>query len=975
MRNPPLIYGWIAAETRRRFLRWVFAPIPILLALLALMDATVPPSAFYDPAWLILLCNTVFVGGVSFAICLIALKNYNATGRMQILLLGCGVLIFGIGGVAAAVVRNLPDGANLNDTVYNTGALAGACCHFAAALLVLAGMSPEAGAKRLKLWLHLGYGGSILFMAALAAVSLHHLIPPYFIQGVGPTVLRQRVLGAADILFVFSFLVFMATYIRNRERFVYWYACALALTAISLTAFLMGHSVGSPVGWVGRLSQYLAGVYFFAALRTAALSAEERGASLDDVLAACLSGIDERFRALTENAPDAIRRFDRELRHIYANPAALRLIGKPAGAVTGKTMKEAGIPEAQCKLWNDRLLKVFETGQSMEVEDYVSTAGGDVFLQSHCVPEFGPDGGVAIVLVVSRDLTGRRRAEEKVSHHNAILEGINRILSEALAAETEEELGRKCLAVAEQVTGSRFGFIGEIDSERLIPIALSDPGWDACRIVDSADANKAPTAFEIRGLHGRVLIDSKGYFTNNPAAHPDSIGTPPGHPEITGFLGVPLKHEGKVIGMIAMANREGGYRSQDLEALEALAVAVVQALMRKRAEQAVREGEERLRQAQKMESIGVLAGGIAHDFNNLLVGILGNASLLQMHEAKTKSEELRVIVECSEKAASLTRQLLAYAGKGQFEVADFDISRLVRSSADLLRVSIPKNVEVLLDVPRDLPAVRGDSSQIQQVVMNLVINAAEAIEGRKGGRVEIVAGVRAFGASAASRIGSGIAAGRYVFIDVRDNGCGIDEQTRARIFDPFFTTKFTGRGLGLAAVEGILKFHKGAIAVESTPGMGSTFTIYLPSIDAPTDAPVAEGALNAGERAATVLVIDDEGPVRAFTKVALEKLGHTALLAANGREALEMLARHAEIDLALVDIVMPVMGGVEALAQMRELKPDLAFLVASGYSRQEAERMGMPAGSPFIGKPYTVQSLAAAIDGVLKARASAAGRG
>ena len=763
-----------------------FLPIPGLIVLMTIVYFTVAPSVFYDPAWLIFIGNTLFVGVVSFVVCFIALRNYGVTGRIQILLLGCGVLIFGIGGVLAGIVRSLPAGANLNVTIYNTGALVGAAFHVVAAFLMLAGVSPEVGSRKRRLWLALGYGGSVLFVTLLTAASLKGLIPPFFIQGSGPTLLRQRILGAADILFVFSFLVFMATYFRNKERFLYWYACALACTAISLTAFFIESSVGSPVGWVGRFSQYLGGVYFLVSLMTAIRSAQNRGTSLDNVLTASLSGVEEKFRALAENTPDAIRRFDRDLRHIYVNAAGLRLVGRPAGAVIGKTLEEAGLPEAQCELWKDRILKVFQTGQRMEVEDYVPTESGTEFFQSHCVPEYGPGGGVANVLVVSRNLTERKQAEE------------------------------------------------------------------------------------------------------------------------------------------------------------------------------------RLRHAQKLESIGVLAGGIAHDFNNLLTCILGNASLLQM-DAAGNQEQVSAIVESSERAASLTRQLLAYAGKGQFQIADFDVSRLVRSSADLLRVSIPRNIDVELDVPRNLPAVRGDSSQIQQVVMNLVINAAEAIEDHKGGRVSISAAVRDFDARSASRVDAGIAPGRYIAITVRDNGCGMDEETKAKLFDPFFTTKFMGRGLGLAAVHGILRSHKGTITVESRPGEGSTFTVCLPSSQARAAASGHESPMKA-THSATILVVDDEEPVRAFTKAALERLGHRVLLAENGRQALDLLASHAGADLVVLDIIMPVVGGAEAFSEMRRRWPELAVLVASGYSRQEGQRLGIPGDLPYIEKPYTAQTLREAIDKALLVR-------
>ncbi len=382
-----------------------------------------------------------------------------------------------------------------------------------------------------------------------------------------------------------------------------------------------------------------------------------------------------------------------------------------------------------------------------------------------------------------------------------------------------------------------------------------------------------------------------------------------------------------------------------------------------------KRAEERLRHAQKLESIGVLAGGIAHDFNNLLTGILGNASLLHLDAEAGAGERLTAIIESSERAAALTRQLLAYAGKGQFQITDFDVSRLVRSSADLIRVSIPKNIDVRLDVPRDLPLVRGDSSQIQQVVMNLVINAAEAIGEREDGKVSISAGIQDFDAAAAGRVGFGIAAGRYISITVRDNGCGMDGPTKAKIFDPFFTTKFTGRGLGLAAVHGILSSHKGAITVESRPGQGSTFAVYLRSSEVRATTSSRVGARKAGGQAATVLVVDDEETARKFTKAALERLGHRVLLAENGRQALDLLGSDAGVDLVVLDVVMPVVGGVEAFSEMRMRWPRLPILVVSGYNRDEAQHLGIPADLPFLGKPYTIETLADAVDKALESRA------
>ena len=390
-----------------------FIPIPALIVIIVALYLIIKPSVFFEPTWLLPITNTVFVTVVFFIVAYIAMRNFKATGRIQILLLGCGVLTFGIGGEVAGWLRSvLGGGANLNVTIYNTGALIGAAFHFAAALLLLAGISPEVGSERKKFWLVFSYVGLTVLMALFAVASLLGVIPPFFIQGVGPTFLRQVVLGAAIIFFVFSFLIFMGSYLRNGEVFLYWYSSALALTAISLTAFFIQSSVGSPIGWAGRFSQYLGGIYFLFAVITAFRSAQVRRTSFDNILTASLSPAEEKFRALAENSPDVIDRFDRGMKHIYINPAGVRLYGKPAGSMIGKTIEETGLPQPYCSLWKERIQKVFETGQPMEVEDYIPSKKSVRFYQSHCVPEYGVDGTVANVLVVARDLTDRRRAEE-----------------------------------------------------------------------------------------------------------------------------------------------------------------------------------------------------------------------------------------------------------------------------------------------------------------------------------------------------------------------------------------------------------------------------------------------------------------------------------------------------------------------------------------------------------------------------------
>ncbi len=389
--------------------------MPAMVLITGALYFFVKPSLFYDPPWLVLPANMLFIAAICFAVAYIAMKNYRATGRLQILLLGSGVLSIGLGGAVSGFVRGLPGGANLTVTIYNTGALAGSLFYFTSALILLAGISPEAGAKRKMLWLLSGYMGLVLFMGLMTVASLEGVVPVFFVQGAGPGILRQGILGTADALFIFSSLVFMWTYLKNREVFLYWYSLALALTAISLTAFFFLKAVGSPVGWAGRFAQYLGCAYFLVALKAGMCSAHARGTSLGNVLTSSLTPAEERYRALAENSPDIINRFDRDMKYIYVNHAGLRALGKEAGSVIGKTMAESGIAEPYCGLWKERIKKVF-SGCMMEVEDYFPAAGGLRFFQSRCVPEYGAGGSVASVLVISRDITGHKQAEEALQH-------------------------------------------------------------------------------------------------------------------------------------------------------------------------------------------------------------------------------------------------------------------------------------------------------------------------------------------------------------------------------------------------------------------------------------------------------------------------------------------------------------------------------------------------------------------------------
>ena len=395
----------------------------------------------------------------------------------------------------------------------------------------------------------------------------------------------------------------------------------------------------------------------------------------------------------------------------------------------------------------------------------------------------------------------------------------------------------------------------------------------------------------------------------------------------------------------------------------------------RRAEEMVREKDEAFRQAQKLESIGVLAGGIAHDFNNLLTGIMGNAGLAKRAILAGRHEKaadmLQDVLKASERAADLTRQLLAYAGKGQFVIQPVDVCKLVTEVSTLIRASISKKITLVLDIPDECPAIQADRTQLQQLVMNLVINGGEAI-GDHAGTLTLRIRTDHF-TERRERLrtaGFPILPGEYVRIDVIDTGEGMDEETRDRIFEPFFTTKFLGRGLGLSAALGIVRGHRGAIGVLSEPEKGTTFTILLPVL--PELAPFRRSSTQAlPERdlsgVGTVLVADDDHAVRSLAASVLYEAGYTVELAEDGVQAVKRLRElGSQVSLILLDLTMPKLGGAEAALELRRVHPDIPIIAMSGYGDAEAmERFSGARIDDFLPKPFSPDQLAAKVRDVL----------
>lgn len=377
--------------------------------------------------------------------------------------------------------------------------------------------------------------------------------------------------------------------------------------------------------------------------------------------------------------------------------------------------------------------------------------------------------------------------------------------------------------------------------------------------------------------------------------------------------------------------------------------------------------ERRMQETQKLESLGVLAGGIAHDFNNLLTGILGHASLCraQLVGSAPQQQYLYQIEQAARRAAELCQQMLAYSGRGRFAVESIELGALVRETVPLLRLSLGKQARLQFDFAPELPSLVADPSQLRQLVMNLVMNASESI-GEGGGNIMIrtrlvAATVELFTSCVHT---PDIPPGDYVCLEITDTGCGMPPETVARIFDPFFTTKFTGRGLGLASVLGIVRGHRGALRVDSHPGQGTTFHVYLPpSNEAPPPEPLAGDMVTATvsrpfPAACRLLLVDDEESVRETAASILRAFGYEVDTAARGDEALTRFrADPVRHQLALIDLTMPGLSGRELLTALREIRPELPVLLMSGYSEIDATSLLSAPRTAFLSKPFTVAAL------------------
>ncbi|MDQ6706872.1 MAG: PAS domain S-box protein [Acidobacteriota bacterium] len=619
------------------------------------------------------------------------------------------------------------------------------------------------------------------------------------------------------------------------------------------------------------------------------------------------------FDTALSNTPDFTYIFDLQGRFTYANRGLLALWQLTFDEAVGKNFFELDYPPELAATLHAQIQKVIETRRPLRAETpYASPAGITRQYEYIFVPVFSGNGEVERVAGSTRDITERKMAEQRLQESE---ESLRFALESGRMGSWEYDPETR------QVNRSREYF-------RIFGFENPPADWNFQKFLGRVafeDRERVQRVFN-RAIGSRDDLEFETRYTREDGE--------------TRWIWVRGRHHAgtgertRIVGIISDISE------------------------RKRV-------EERLREAAKLESIGVLAGGVAHDFNNLLTGILGNASLAidELGERHPARRLIGEVLRSGERASELTRQMLAYSGRGKFVLSRFDLSAMIREIAALITASIPRLVDLQLDLADGRTAIEADRAQIEQLAMNLIVNAAEAIGDRHGTvRVNTFRCPLTAGDIRGMNTPFDIPPGNYICLEVQDNGCGMDEDTQTKIFDPFFTTKFVGRGLGLSAVLGILRGHEGALKLESQPGAGTKFHVFLPAFES-GGAPIGGGTGSKMRGAATVLVVDDEETVRRTAQTMLERSGFRVICAVDGDEAIDIFrARAGEIDAVLLDIRMPLLDAEKTLPRLLDIRGDARVILSCGYSEAEAlTRFAGPGIARFLQKPYTAFRLVDAL--------------
>jgi two-component system CheB/CheR fusion protein len=633
------------------------------------------------------------------------------------------------------------------------------------------------------------------------------------------------------------------------------------------------------------------------------------------------------FRTLADNAPDVVMRFDRQLRHVYVNPRVESYTDLSPEVIVGKTHRELGFPESLCDQVERGVSHVYQEGREATFElELESPDGASVCFEARVVPERQLDGSVDTVLALARDITQRKRSEDKLREQEERWRAFfsQRVVAMAIGSPSREIV---------EVNDRLCEILGYARHE------LVGTSWVGLAHPD--DSEKGVASFE-RLLRGEI----DGYSMEKRLVRKDG--------EVRELL----------LSVAAVRDAAGRVRyivAMGLDRTE-----------QRRVERQSMRLEDELRQIQKMEAVGTLAGGVAHEFNNVLATITGLADLMLSDPRALPifEPELEEIIRASERGKSLVRQILTFSRKSSRHLRRVDLNEEVRHASALLEHTLPKMIRIELELEDGLPGILGDSNQIEQILVSLATNARDAME--NVGELTFRTTLTTVPPKSRNPRHLSLRPGKYVELQVSDTGQGIPKSVLPRIFEPFFTTKpvGAGTGLGLSTAYGIVKSHHGAITCESVEGCGTTFYVLLPIddtglFDGPTGEPETESELPSIEGGhEKVLIVDDEPVLLRSLELHLERKGYAVRTALTGEEALDTLLRMTRpVDVIVLDINMPGMGGFQALDQMKAVRPELRIIVASGQV-PDATMRRLPVDF-WLQKPFRVDALLRALRTVL----------
>jgi PAS domain S-box-containing protein len=932
-------------------LAWL--PIPVfLVAILGLWTADLRTS--YESLSLMTGLNVLFSLLTSLFVLYLICRSFLANGKPGLLMIGCGVLFWSAAasvGIAAGFMKGAGSfDINILITVHNVCTWLSALCHMTGTVI---SQQSKRTLHSPSVWLAVGSSVSLGVIALVAHSSLVGLMPIFFVQGQGGTLVRTFVLSSAIIMFTLSVILLWVTNRRDPSSFAFWYTLALALIAVGLLGILIEAVHGSLLSWSGRAGQFLGGAYMLIAAF------------------ACVreSGAPEIFPGQVPS----------ETRHRYLVAVAIvvasvvvRLLFLQGLEIQSPflTFYPAVMLSA---LYGGLRSGLLATVLSALMADYFWIEPTGRFSIGHQT-----DWLVVAVFLLSCFLI------------SWISEALHRAQVRAREAETQTRIATERERAAEALRESEeryHALFNNMTEGFALHEMIYDTHGAPCdyRFLDINPAFEHLTGLKREDLIGRtcrqvlshtesVWITTYGRVTlTGEPAHFERYSAELGrHYEVFAYRHAPGQFAVIFMDISERKRSEDEIRRTRDELEERVTERTkelsqtVETLLKEITER--RRLEQQLLQSQKMESIGRLAGGVAHDFNNLLSGIHGYGEIIQENIApddEVLQESIGQVLKASMRAAELTRSLLTFSRKQIIIPKPVLMSDIISNTSKFIQRVIGEDIEFCTEFHGEELLIMGDTGQMEQVLMNLATNARDAMPG--GGRLSI-ATRRIVVAEGTEMLYDLPSSGKYVLTSVTDTGTGIDNDSMEKLFEPFYTTKEVGKGtgLGLSIIYGIIKQHNGSVLVSSEPGTGTTVNIYLPLISGHAAGEEEDASAQHCGGPETLLVAEDEEIVRSFMKKAFENVGYRVLSASDGEEAVALFREHKDISLVLSDVIMPGKNGKEMLEEMRSINPDIKVIFISGYPSDILNKKGISEkGVVFITKPVKTHDLVRTVREVL----------